>query len=98
MTAVRTTGAAALAATLGLAAVCRVVSVWQMTGTDLDGYFSEGHGVARFLRGTRRQHVRPRGRHRLPLLLQLRPRHGVPMGYYASLDRAPNGRDEYHAQ
>ena len=31
-------------------------------------------------RGTRRQHVRARGRYRLPLLLQLRPRHGVPDG------------------
>ena len=33
-----------------------------------------------FLRGARRQHVRARGRHRLPLLLQLRPRYGVPDG------------------
>jgi hypothetical protein len=32
MTAVRTTAAAALTATLGLAAACWVVSVWQMTG------------------------------------------------------------------
>ena len=35
MTAVRTTGAAAAAAALGLAAVCWVVSVWQMTGMDM---------------------------------------------------------------
>ena len=33
-----------------------------------------------FLRGTRRQHVRVPERHCLPLLLQLRPRHGVPDG------------------
>jgi hypothetical protein len=32
MTAVRTATAAALTATLGLAAACWVVSVWQMTG------------------------------------------------------------------
>ena len=31
MTAVRTTAAATLTATLGLAAACRVVSVWQMS-------------------------------------------------------------------
>jgi hypothetical protein len=113
MTAVRTTAAATLTVTLGLAAACWVVSVWQMTGmdmgvatrlgsfaffatlrvammaamtlpgparnpereldrgTDVDGYFPEG---------TRRQHVRARGRHGLPLLLQLRPRYGVPDG------------------
>ena len=35
MTAVRTTAAAALAVTLGLAAGCWVVSVWQMTGMDM---------------------------------------------------------------
>jgi predicted metal-binding membrane protein len=35
MTAVRTTAAAALTATLGLAAACWVVSVWQMTGMDM---------------------------------------------------------------
>jgi len=35
MTAVRTTAAAALTATLGLAAACWVVSVWQMTGMDI---------------------------------------------------------------
>ncbi|HTW12565.1 MAG TPA: DUF2182 domain-containing protein [Solirubrobacteraceae bacterium] len=35
MTAVRTTGAAALTATLALAAACWVVSVWQMTGMDM---------------------------------------------------------------
>ena len=33
-----------------------------------------------FLRGTRRQRVRARERHHLPLLLQLRPRYGVPDG------------------
>ncbi len=36
MTAVRTTPAAALTATLGLAAAYWVVSVWQMTGMDMD--------------------------------------------------------------
>ena len=41
------------------------------TGMDLDGLF---------LRGTRHQHLRARERHRLPLLLQLRPRYGVPDG------------------
>jgi predicted metal-binding membrane protein len=35
MTAVRTTGAAALRATLALAAVCWVISVWQMTAMDM---------------------------------------------------------------
>ena len=35
MTAVRTTAVAALAVTLGLAAACWVVSVWQMTGMDM---------------------------------------------------------------
>ncbi|HEV2253777.1 MAG TPA: hypothetical protein VGS06_11335, partial [Streptosporangiaceae bacterium] len=35
MTAVRTTAAAALTATLGLAAGCWVVSVWQVTGMDM---------------------------------------------------------------
>ena len=35
MTAARTTAAVALPATLGLAAGCWVVSVWQMTGMDL---------------------------------------------------------------
>ena len=35
MTAVRTTAPAALAVTLGLAAACWVVSVWQMTGMDM---------------------------------------------------------------
>ena len=33
-----------------------------------------------FLRGTRVQYVRARGRSDLPLLLQLRPWHGVPNG------------------
>jgi predicted metal-binding membrane protein len=35
MTAVKTIGAAALAAAPGLAAACRMVSVWQMTGMDM---------------------------------------------------------------
>jgi hypothetical protein len=47
MTALRPAAAAALTATLGLAAACWVVSVWQMTGTDLDGYFSEDTASAR---------------------------------------------------
>ena len=50
MTALRPAAAAALTATLGLAAACWVVLVWQMTGTDLDGYFCEGHGVSTFAR------------------------------------------------
>jgi len=35
MTAVRTPAAATLTVTLGLAAACWVVSVWQMTGMDI---------------------------------------------------------------
>ncbi len=55
------------------------------TGTDLDGYVSEGHGVSTFARegGTvyRCYSSYARGTEFL-------------MGYYAILDRAPKGRDE----
>ena len=55
------------------------------TGTDLEGYFSEGHGVSTFARegGTvyHRYSSYARGTEFL-------------MGYYAILDRAPKGRDE----
>jgi predicted dithiol-disulfide oxidoreductase (DUF899 family) len=55
------------------------------TGTDLDGYFSEGHGVSTFAReGGTVYHCYSsyaRGTEAL-------------MGYYAILDRAPKGRDE----
>jgi predicted dithiol-disulfide oxidoreductase (DUF899 family) len=55
------------------------------TGTDVDGYFSEGHGVSTFAResGTvyRCYSSYARGTEFL-------------MGYYAILDRAPKGRDE----
>jgi len=46
------------------------------------------------LRDARLQHVRPRGRRRLPLLLHRRAWRGVPDGYYPILDRTPKGRDE----
>ena len=85
MTALKPGAAAGLRATLGLAAACRMVSVWQITGTDLDGYFSEGHGVSTFAReGGTVYHCYcsyARGTEFL-------------MGYYAILDRAPKGRDE----
>ena len=55
------------------------------TGTNLEGYFSEGHGVSAFAResGTvyRCYSSYARGTEFL-------------MGYYAILDRAPKGRDE----
>lgn len=55
------------------------------TGTDLEGYFSEGHGVSTFAReGGTVYHCYcsyARGTEFL-------------MGYYAILDRAPKGRDE----
>ncbi len=55
------------------------------TGTSLDGYFSEGHGVSTFARengtGYHCYSSYARGTEFL-------------MGYYAILDRAPNGRDE----
>jgi predicted dithiol-disulfide oxidoreductase (DUF899 family) len=55
------------------------------TGTDLDGYFFEGHGISTFARenGTvyRCYSSYARGTEFL-------------MGYYAILDRAPKGRDE----
>lgn len=55
------------------------------TGTTLDGYFSEGHGVSTFAREGdtvyRCYSSYARGTEFL-------------MGYYAALDRAPNGRDE----
>jgi hypothetical protein len=49
MTAVRTTVAAALTATLGLAAACWMVSVWQMTG--MDRGVAPGSARSRFRRG-----------------------------------------------
>jgi predicted dithiol-disulfide oxidoreductase (DUF899 family) len=53
------------------------------------------HGRRRLLlRGPWRQHLRARGRQRLPLLLQLRPRHGVPHGLLRDPRRTPKGRDE----
>ena len=55
------------------------------TGTNVDGYFSEGHGVSTFaLQGDSVYHCYSsyaRGTEAL-------------MGYYAILDRAPKGRDE----
>ena len=55
------------------------------TGTDLDGYFSEGHGVSTFAREGdavyRCYSSYARGTEFL-------------MGYYAILDRVPKGRDE----
>jgi predicted dithiol-disulfide oxidoreductase (DUF899 family) len=55
------------------------------TGTDLEGYFSEGHGLSTFARdGGTVYHCYSsyaRGTEAL-------------MGYYAILDRAPQGRDE----
>jgi predicted dithiol-disulfide oxidoreductase (DUF899 family) len=55
------------------------------TGTDLDGYFSEGHGVSTFARENgavyRCYSSYARGTEFL-------------MGYYAILDRTPKGRDE----
>jgi predicted dithiol-disulfide oxidoreductase (DUF899 family) len=55
------------------------------TGTDLEGYFSEGHGVSTFAyqSGTVYHCYSSYGRGTEFL-----------MGYYAILDRAPKGRDE----
>ena len=55
------------------------------TGTDLDGYFSEGHGVSTFAReGGTIYHCYSSYARGTEFL----------MGYYAILDRAPKGRDE----
>ena len=55
------------------------------TGTDVDGYFSEGHGVSTFAReGTTVYHCYSNYARGTEFL----------MGYYAILDRAPKGRDE----
>jgi predicted dithiol-disulfide oxidoreductase (DUF899 family) len=55
------------------------------TGTDLDGYFSEGHGVSTFARESGTVYHCHSSYARGTEFL---------MGYYAILDRAPNGRDE----
>ena len=55
------------------------------TGMNLDGYFSEGHGVSTFAReGGAVYHCYSSYARGTEFL----------MGYYAILDRAPNGRDE----
>jgi predicted dithiol-disulfide oxidoreductase (DUF899 family) len=55
------------------------------TGTDLDGYFSEGHGISTFAReGDAVYHCYSSYARGTEFL----------MGYYAILDRAPKGRDE----
>ncbi len=55
------------------------------TGTNLDGYFSEGHGVSTFaLEGDAVYHCYSSYARGTEFL----------MGYYAILDRAPKGRDE----
>lgn len=55
------------------------------TGTSLDGYFSEGHGVSTFAReGDAVYHCYSSYARGTEFL----------MGYYAILDRAPKGRDE----
>ena len=55
------------------------------SGTDLDGYFSEGHGVSAFAReGDTVFHCYSSYARGTEFL----------MGYYAILDRAPKGRDE----
>jgi predicted dithiol-disulfide oxidoreductase (DUF899 family) len=55
------------------------------TGTDLDGYFSEGHGLSTFAReGGTVYHCYSSYARGTEFL----------MGYYAILDRAPKGRDE----
>jgi predicted dithiol-disulfide oxidoreductase (DUF899 family) len=57
------------------------------TGTNLDGYFSEGHGVSTFaLEGNTIYHCYSSYARGTEFL----------MGYYAILDRAPKGRDEGH--
>jgi predicted dithiol-disulfide oxidoreductase (DUF899 family) len=55
------------------------------TGTDLDGYFSEGHGLSTFARERDTVYHCYSGYARGTEFL---------MGYYAILDRAPKGRDE----
>ena len=55
------------------------------TGTNVDGYFSEGHGVSTFaLEGDTVYHCYSSYARGTEFL----------MGYYAILDRAPKGRDE----
>ena len=55
------------------------------TGTNLDGYFSEGHGLSTFaLEGGAVYHCYSSYARGTEFL----------MGYYAVLDRAPKGRDE----
>jgi predicted dithiol-disulfide oxidoreductase (DUF899 family) len=55
------------------------------TGTNLDGYFSEGHGMSAFAReGNTIYHCYSSYARGTEFL----------MGYYAILDRAPKGRDE----
>ena len=55
------------------------------TGTNVDGYFSEGHGVSTFaLEGKTVYHCYSSYARGTEFL----------MGYYAILDRAPKGRDE----
>jgi predicted dithiol-disulfide oxidoreductase (DUF899 family) len=55
------------------------------SGTNLDGYFSEGHGVSTFAReGDTVCHCYSSYARGTEFL----------MGYYAILDRAPKGRDE----
>jgi predicted dithiol-disulfide oxidoreductase (DUF899 family) len=55
------------------------------TGTDLEGYFSQGHGVSTFAReGDAVYHCYSSYARGTEFL----------MGYYAILDHAPNGRDE----
>jgi predicted dithiol-disulfide oxidoreductase (DUF899 family) len=55
------------------------------SGTDLEGYFSEGHGVSTFAReGDTLYHCYSSYARGTEFL----------MGYYAILDRAPKGRDE----
>jgi predicted dithiol-disulfide oxidoreductase (DUF899 family) len=55
------------------------------TGTDLDGYFSEGHGVSTFAQESGTVYHCYSSYARGTEFL---------MGYYAILDRAPQGRDE----
>jgi predicted dithiol-disulfide oxidoreductase (DUF899 family) len=55
------------------------------TGTDLDGYFSEGHGISTFARDSDTVYHCYSSYARGTEFL---------MGYYAILDRAPKGRDE----
>src|SRR5260370_14161065 len=55
------------------------------TGTDLEGYFSEGHGLSTFAReGSTVYHCYSSYARGTEFL----------MGYYAILDRTPKGRDE----